>query len=328
MVESVGIGLLVFNETLDIALHFCQGAQGWKELWRAQLSRTDVVRVNILAKNWVLHSLVVPFPLWWVVFQSIPKGIRRGWEFVVDKIEITELFDSRSVSFEWPYNIDGWMVSWIFNGKAEILSNFFQLSDVRWSVKNNPINLNLFIGLNFGLLMPSWLFNVFFFLNDLRRVGLWSSSVIDFAVYVDASDGVDIVWGWSWFFFLYFWLYWLVVGPFIDCWIDFLLRFDFVDNGWFLCFGWWVLGDGWGLSGWLDGLSWLGVLDRFWWLVVGSFGLLFCGLSFRGRSSSGYGFHTSSKKKIIHIFFKVSSFSSSIKSLFFILNRLIIIIDS
>lgn len=82
------------------------------------------------------------------------------------------------------------------------------------------------------------------------------------------------------------------------------------------------------MSGWFYGLSWLCVLGRFGWLIVGGFGLLFRGLSFGSGGSSGDGFHTTSKKKVVHIFFEVGSFSTGVKSLFFVLDGLIIIVDS
>lgn len=80
------------------------------------------------------------------------------------------------------------MVGGVFSSKVEIFSNFFQLPNVRRSVKYDSSNLDLFLGLNFWLLVPFWLFNVFFLFDDLRSVGLLTSFVVNLAVYVNASN--------------------------------------------------------------------------------------------------------------------------------------------
>ncbi len=70
------------------------------------------------------------------------------------------------------------------------------------------------------------------------------------------------------------------------------------------------------------------VLGWFRWLIVGRFGLLFRGLSFGSGGPSGDRFHTTSKKKVVHIFLEVGSFSTGVKSLLFVLDGLIVIVDS
>ena len=170
---------------------------------------------------------------------------------MVNKIEITQLLHSSLVSFEWSNNVNCRVVSWVFICEVEIFSNFFQLSNVSGSVKNDSNNLDLFILLNLGLLVSLWLFDVFLFIKDLRSVGLLPSFVINLAVYVDASYRVEIVRRWDWFSFFDFWLDWLEVRLVSYFWLDLWLYFCLWDDWCVLSFGWRWLGDGWWLGGWL-----------------------------------------------------------------------------
>lgn len=72
----------------------------------------------------------------------------------------------------------------------------------------------------------------------------------------------------------------------------------------------------------------MGILCGFGWLGICGFGLLFRSLGLSGGGFSGDGFHTTTEEKVIHIFFEVVSFSTGIKSLFFVLDGFVIIVDS
>jgi hypothetical protein len=286
-----------------------------------QLSRINVVRINVFSENWRFNNLVVFFPFTCSVFCGMTKRVGSCGKLLIREIIITELFYSVFITFKRSHNISDWMIVCILSSKVELFSNFFQFSDIDGSVVNCAGDLNFFLGSNLRLFMLFRLLDWFFLWNRFW-FWIWNVSIFDFAVNADTSYGANVLWRSR--RRLRFFFFWPVR-------FDFNFRLDFGDRSNFrlyfyidlsllVCLIAWIVNR---LVGLIIGLVcwWCGLDRLLCWLLFG-FDWLLLGLS------SGNRFHSASKEEIIHIFFEISPFSVGIERLLLVFWDLVVVLDS
>jgi hypothetical protein len=127
---------------------------------------------------------------------------------MINKIIVIKFFHSIFIALNWSNYVDGCMIFAVIICEIKVLSNFFEFSDVSWSIECFIWNLCWFFRGNNWFFMMLWLlnnlwgfFNNFFMLfwsNIIILLYLWFFVRIDFTNKTYLSNWRNCgVWSWN-----------------------------------------------------------------------------------------------------------------------------------